>query len=234
MDLDKIKREMLTEIYQIITESDNKGFDEFPPNILDTLESEYSYYYQNKFDWNKKVVEFGDDQQGFKEWAEEKDFEVFNSQLNTIITKVRQDLILLIKKENAKNALEKFEQLIIPVLGNSVLCKPLSKFMEKSLLNLHSAKEIGLAFAEADKIIDSNGSLNTDKIEQSDIFSDMGINLPQFEDYVEKNPEYQGVFDDWERLFNKHTELLLKDLNAYRNSISIQKVRELYYFLVTI
>lgn len=211
-------------------------FNSFPNDILKTLENEYGHEYLNNFDWNSKQDEFiinGEfDGKGFREWLNLNKKEEFIKNLDKIISKVRQDLILLIKERNADKVLKEFEKLIVPVLGNSILTEPLSKFMEFALLNLHTIKELEQAYIEAKNIIDNDGSLNYGKITPSSIFIGDGINLPNFERFVTKNPEYKGVFNDWKKMFDKSMELSSTDLNAFRNSTPYVEIKKLYDFLI--
>lgn len=203
-----------------------------PKDVLKTLENEYGHYYMYNFDWNSKQDEYAGDREGFKEWLELNKKDEFIKNLDKLIRLTRQDLISLIKKRNADRVLRDFEELIKPVLGDSVLLDPLSKFMEIALLNLHSVKEIEQAYIESKNIIDSDGSLNSDKIESSEIFNGDDISLVKFRRFAEKNPEYRGVFNDWKKLFDKSVGSLLVDLNAYRNSTPYEKIKKLYDFLI--
>ena len=85
---------------------------------------------------------------------------------------------------------------------------------------------------KAKNIIDADGSINPLKIQLSTIFTGGDINIPAFENFVNKNPEYQGVFNDWNKLQEDYMALFLKPLNAYRDSTSIDKMRELRNFLI--
>lgn len=212
----------------------NIDFNSFPNDILKTLEDEYGHYYLYNFDWNSKQDEFIDNPKGFREWLNMNKKEEFIKNLDKIIGKVRQDLILLIKQRNADKVLKEFEELIVPVLDNSILVEPLSKFMEFALLNLHTAKEIERAYIEAKNIIDNDGSLNHEKITPSTIFTGGDISLPNFEHFVSKNPEYKGVFNDWKKMFDKSMELSSTELNAFRDSTSYEEIRNLYNFLIKI
>jgi hypothetical protein len=212
----------------------NIDFNSFPNDILKTLEDEYGHYYLNNFDWNSKQDEFVNNPKGFREWLNLNKKEEFIKNLDTIISKVRQDLILLIKKRNADKVLKEFEGLIVPVLDNSILVSPLSKFMEFALLNLHTIKEIEQAYIEAKNIIDNDGSLNYGKITPSSIFIGDDISLPNFERFVTKNPEYKGVFNDWKKMLDKSMELSSTELNAFRDSTPYEKIRNLYNFLIKI
>ncbi len=211
---------------------ENVDFDIFPKEILETLEDEYGQYYLYNFDWNTKQDEFMEDPKGFREWLKNNKSEEFIKNLDKLIQKTRQDLILLTRKRNADKALESFEDLIKPALGDSVLTTPLSKFLEFSILNLHTAKEIEKAYQEAKNIIDSDGSLNYAKITPSEIFVGGEISSPAFENFVKKNPEYKGVYKDWRKLFDTSIDLSSAELNAYRNSTPYEKIKALYDFLV--
>jgi len=208
------------------------NFKSFPKEVLDTLESEYGHYYQSNFDWNSKQDEFMDDPEGFDEWYRKNQSDEFIKNLDKLITKTRQDLILLKRQENAKKALEYFEELIKPALGNSVLTKPLSRFLEFALFNLHTKEELERAYQDAKNIIDPDGSINYAKTNPSEIFVGDDINYPAFEYFVEENPEYKGVYKDWRKLFDISTDLSTTDLNAYRNSTPYEKIKALYDFLV--
>jgi hypothetical protein len=104
--------------------------------------------------------------------------------------------------------------------------------MEFALLNLHTTKEIEQAYIEAKNIIDNDGSLNYGKITPSSIFIGDDINLPNFERFVTKNPEYKGVFNDWKKMFDKSMELSSTELNAFRNSTPYVEIKKLYDFLI--
>src|SRR5690606_38530500 len=104
-------------------------FEEFPKDVLKTLEDEYGHYYKMNFDWNKKQDEFKNNPQQFQSWMKQNQSEEFLKNLDTLIRKTREDLITKRKQINAKKALKDFEELIIPVLGNEVLVEPLTEFM---------------------------------------------------------------------------------------------------------
>lgn len=221
-----------------ITSTNDIEFSSFPKDVLKTLKDEYGHYYLHNFDWNTKQDEFVKngvfDGKGFREWLDMNEKEEFIKNIDKLITATRQDLILLIKKRNANKVLKNFEELIIPVLGNSILTEPLSKFMEFALLNLHTSKEIEQAYNEARNIIDKDGSLNYSKITPSTIFIGDGISLPNFERFVTKNTEYKGVFNDWKEMLDKSIELSSAELNAYRDSTPYEQIRKLYDFLINI
>jgi len=234
----ELRKFIATTIREYLNENvltiNNIDFNSFPNDILKTLEDEYGHYYLNNFDWNSKQDEFVNNPKGFREWLNLNKKEEFIKNLDTIISKVRQDLILLIKKRNADKVLKEFEGLIVPVLDNSILVSPLSKFMEFALLNLHTMKEIEQAYIEAKNIIDNDGSLNYGKITPSSIFIGDDINLPNFERFVTKNPEYKGVFNDWKKMLDKSMELSSTGLNAFRDSTPYLEIKKLYDFLIKI
>jgi hypothetical protein len=234
----ELRKFIATTIREYLNENvltiNNIDFNSFPNDILKTLEDEYGHYYLNNFDWNSKQDEFVNNPKGFREWLNLNKKEEFIKNLDTIISKVRQDLILLIKKRNADKVLKEFEGLIVPVLDNSILVSPLSKFMEFALLNLHTMKEIEQAYIEAKNIIDNDGSLNYGKITPSSIFIGDDISLPNFERFVTKNPEYKGVFNDWKKMLDKSMELSSTELNAFRDSTPYLEIKKLYGFLIKI
>lgn len=239
MELRKFIKTTIREyLNENITSTNDIEFSSFPKDVLKTLKDEYGHYYLHNFDWNTKQDEFVKngvfDSKGFREWFDMNEKEEFIKNIDKLITATRQDLILLIKKRNANKVLKNFEELIIPVLGNSILTEPLSKFMEFALLNLHTSKEIEQAYNEARNIIDKDGSLNYSKITPSTIFIGDGISLPNFERFVTKNTEYKGVFNDWKEMLDKSIELSSAELNAYRDSTPYEQIRKLYDFLINI
>lgn len=207
-------------------------FDKFPKEALKTLIDEYFHYFKNNFDWNSKQDEFNTYSE-FTDWVDENEKEEFLNNLNLLIRKTRQDLILIKKRKLSEKALEYFEELIKPTLGNEVLTDVLSVYLQNVILNPNlNIRELDKEYENTKKIIDSDGNLNQDKLTQSKIFTGENINLPNFERFVEKNPEYRGVFDDWKKLFDKDIELTLKSLNAFRNSTSYNSIKKLYDFLI--
>ena len=207
-------------------------FSSFPSDVLETLQNEYGHYYLNNYDWNTKQDEFIDDGKAFREWGKQNASDEFLKNLNKIIHKIRQDLIVLIKLRCAKKVLADFEDLIKPTLGNEVLVEPLSKYMEYALLHLDNIKDLEEAYQNSKNIIDSDGSINMSKITPSDLFNGDEISLVNFENFAKKNPEYMGVFKDWEKLFNIEIELSLTQLNAFRDTTSYEKIRNLYDYLI--
>lgn len=205
-------------------------FNTFPKDVKDTLENEYGHYFLHNFNWNDMQDKHGDH---FNQWLDQNESDEFKKNINLLIQKTRADLITLKKRQISNKSLEYFEELIKPTLGNSVLTEPLSIFMEYALYNSHSIEDIEKAYAEAKNIIDNDGSIDISKITPSKIFVGDSISLPNFERFAKNNPEYLGVFNDWKKLFDKHTELLMKDLNAFRSSTPYNKIKDLYDFLLS-
>ena len=204
----------------------------FPENVLNTLKDEYGQYFLYKYDWNEKQDEFLDNAQGFKKWLRKHESEEFIKNIDKLIRKTRQDLILLKRVKITETALDYFEKLIIPALSNEVLVGPISVFMYKALMKNNTIEDINDEFKKAKDIIDNDGSLNIDKVTPSKIFVDDMISLPNFERFAEDNPEYMGVFNDWKKLFDKNIKLTLQELNAYSNSTTYKEIKELYEFLI--
>jgi hypothetical protein len=219
-------------------------FDLFPKDILKTLEGEYGQYYKHNFDWNSKQKEFMKDGvydgKGFQEWLKNNQREEFIKNLDVLIKKTRQDLILKHKQRLAKKALDNFEELIVPVLGDEVLIGPISEYLASALMVIGSVntdvdyiqRELAKAYAEAKNIIDDDGSLNYSKINQSTLFSGDEISQPKFKEFVQKNPDYMGVYNSWKKLFDKEMEISLTDLNAFRSSTRYSDIKDLYNFLI--
>lgn len=215
----------------------------FPKEILKTLENEYGQYYQNKFDWNAKQEEFIKngvfDGKGFGKWIENNEREEFIKNLDVLIKKTRQDLIVKHRQKIAQRVLDDFEDLIMPVLGDEVLIGPISQYLASAYLIIGSTntdinyinKELAKAHDEAKNIIDNDGSLNYSKVNPSTLLSGDKISLPKFEAFVRKNPKYKGIFNDWKKLFDKSIELSLIELNAFRDSTPYSKIKDLYDFL---
>jgi hypothetical protein len=229
MNIDKFIAET---VQRYLNEEIQNPFENIPQTILKTLRDEYFQYFLFNFDWNSKQDEFIGKGDEFQNWLKNNEIEEFLKNIDLLIQKTRQDLILLKRKELADKALDYFEELIIPVLGDKVLVEPLSVFMEFALLNNHTVKDLENAYREAKNIIDADGSINHSKLTPSKIFVGDSISLPNFEKFVKNNPEYVGVFKDWEKLLNKYMELSSRELNAYRDSTPYKSIKELYLFLV--
>ena len=78
-----------------------------------------------------------------------------------------------------------------------------------------TGESIARGFSEAKNIIDKEGSIDFRKTKESELFKGGEINRAAFERLVENNPQYQGVFNDWEKLSTENTESVLQDLNAF-------------------
>lgn len=220
----------MKKIKTTLLEFTNENIDNLPDNIRSTLE-EYRHIYVPKFDWNKMMDKY---KNKFNRWLEQHEKRGFEENIDTLITKVRQDLILLKKRKLAEKALKKFEELIIHVLGNKILIKPLSKFEVDALLHIHDIDELNKAFAKAKDIIDEYGDIEKSKIETSEFFDGDIISLPNFQRFVEENPDFKGVFEDWKKLFNRTIDLSLEELNAFRSSTAYDDIKNLYNYLIKV
>ena len=212
-------------------------FDEFPEDVLETLENNFFYMYKTNFDWNNKTKEFslpegGYDTIAFNKWVEAHQQTEFINNLNKIISAVREDVILLKRRKLSERKLEAFEELIKPVFGNHITSDALSKFEEEILLNPYvTIEQIEKGFEEAKNLIDQYGNIDPRKTEKSTIFVGGEINIPNFERFVEKYPEYRKTFDIWYQLFEESTKYLLKNTNAH-HVVGYEKLRKLYDFLI--
>lgn len=212
-------------------ESKLVDFDSFPISIQDTLFNEYGDFAYN-FDWNKKISEF-DSSIEFNIWRKKNQSKEFLNNLDNIIQKTTKDMILIKKREIAAKKLKAFEEIIISALGKDILAPALSKYEELVLMNPNvTVEDIESGLKKAKDIIDSDGDLNQSKIEPSDIFTDDVVSIIAFENFVEKNPEFKGVFNDWKSLLNDYLELESKKLYAFRETVPLDKIRELRNFLI--
>lgn len=209
------------------------SYQSIPADIKKTLEDEYFHLLPRGYDYNEKLKVYQNDIEAFKEFIlKEKEKTLFDN-IDRIISAIRKDLILLKRKKAAKAALDGFEQLIKPALGDEVLLDPISKYMERVLMSSHDLNEIRDAFNDAKNIMDEDGSIDYEKIEQSDIFDGDIISVSKFEKFAGRNPEYQGVFNDWKKMFYDYIELSDEGLNAYRgDSVGYKRLRKLYDYLV--
>jgi hypothetical protein len=242
--LSEIIKNKINENIEIENFNNDFDFNIIPKEILKTLEDNYFHIYQNNYDWNEKQDEFVKDgvfdSSEFEKWRENNEKEEFIKNLNKLIILVRQDLILLIKQRNIEKVLNDFEDLIKPTLGNEVLIGPISEYLASALIIIgsvdtdinHINKELSKAFKESKNIIDNDGSINYSKITPSKIFNGEDISLTNFEYFVKKNPDYQGVFNDWKKIFDKDIELSLKKFNSFRSSINYLDIKNLYNFLI--
>jgi len=207
-------------------------FDNFPENILKTLESNYFHFYDMNFDWNEKMAEFGSDVAAFNKWREENAQNGFLKNLDKVIAAVRSDLILKRRRALAERKLKEFEELIIPVFGKHITGRALTKFEEAAIMFSEATPEsIQKAFEDAKNLIDSEGNIDSSKMEKSHIFNGNDINIPNFERFVEANPEYQKTYDIWRKLFFADSKLMMTDTKAI-HIISYEELKRLYDFLL--
>ena len=142
-------------------------------------------------------------------------------------------MILLKRKGIVAMKLKAFEELIIPVLGDDILSQRLTKYQEKVILNPHATPEsIKQGFEDAKHMIGDDIDTILAKSELSDVFLGGEINVSAFERYIEKHPEKKKTYDDWKKIFDEDMELTLTDLNAFRDSTSIERIRDLRNFLI--
>lgn len=207
---------------------ENFDYSEIPSDIKKTLD-EYTRFYLDKFDWNSKMDEYGN---SFSKWLKEYEETQLLKNKNKLLLALSSDLVLIKKQKLVDRKLEVFEELIIPVLGNEVLVPALSKFEEDILMDPNlTISELEKEMKKAKSIFDEDGNIDQRKIQQSEIFKGDNINLPSFEKFVSKNPEYKGVFDAWKKLFDTSIELSLIELNAFRNSTSFESIMKLYKYV---
>ena len=204
-------------------------FDGFPEDVLETLKRNYLNKYTNNFDWNQKSDELGN---GMNKFLKDNDIAQFLKYKNKIISDIRQDLILLRRKAFAEKKLKEFEDLIKPVFGKHITGRALSKFEEYAISYSDATPEsIERAFQDAKNVIDSEGNIDSSKMEKSTMFPGGDINIPNFERFVVANPEYRKMFDIWHKLHEQHLHLLLTDTNAF-HIISYKQMKRLYDFLI--
>ena len=212
-----------------LVDLDTNLFDEFPEDVLKTLENNFFYMYSKNFNWNEKTRELGGD---FNKWWDKRKQSEFLKNLDKIISAVRYDLILNKRKKLAKRKLEAFEELIKPVFGNNITGDALTKFEEEVILNPYcTILDIEKAFQEAKNIIDEYGNIDQMKIQKSTFFPGGEINIPNFERFVEKNPQYQKTFDIWNKLNDEEIKLMLAHTKAH-HIIGYKELRRLYDFLI--
>jgi len=142
--------------------------------------------------------------------------------VDLVLEKINEDIASLKNKDLIEEKLRAFEELIIPAISEDITSPALTQFEADVLMDPNAtAESIERGFRKAKNIIDKEGSIDFSKTKESDLFKGGEINLPAFERFVDKNPEYEGVFNDWEKLFTESTEALLKDLNAF-NVVDIE------------
>jgi hypothetical protein len=212
-------------------------FDEFPEDVLETFQNNYSYTLNTNYDWNNKMGEFkfpdgSYDTESFHKWLNKNKQNEFIRNINKIISDVRHDLLIIKRRKLAKKKLEAFEDLIIPVFGNHITGDALSKFEEQILMNPDATiEDIEKGHQEAKNIIDAEGNIDSSKLEKSLLFPNGEINIPNFERFVDANPEYKKTYDIWWKLFKDETNLLLAKMNALY-IINYNQIKKLYNFLL--
>ena len=217
-------------------------FDNFPEDILKTLEDSYSHIYAHNYDWNSKQDEYiinGEfDGAGFRKWREQNEQDEFIKNLGKIISAVRSDMILFKRRELADKKVKEFESLILPVFGKHITGRALSEFEAAALMWVGymddpatQQKKIEQAMQDAKNIIDGEGNIDSTKITPSTMFPGGEVNLPEFERFIEKNPEYQKTFDIWHKLFMEDINLTLQDTKAFR-VVDYNMLAPLYKFLM--
>jgi len=215
------------------TEIDNQiDIKKFPKHIQKILIDEYGSYFYFNFDWNTEQDKHGSN---FNSWLDKHVNKEFIKNLDYLIILTGQDLTRLKRREYAKRKLEDFEDLIKDAVDKNLFKLTLKKY-ELDLIMYgynYSGKELEQELAKVKDIFDENGDIDFSKIEEITI--DLGgINLPNFERFVKKNPEFQGVFDEWEKLFDADINSTLIELNAFRSSTPFDKIKELNMFLKNI
>jgi len=214
-------------------------FDEFPEDVLKTLKDEYGHIYKHNFDWNSKSREFTSsdpgrayDAEAFNDWLEQNEQSEFVKNQDKIISAVRSDLLLMKRRVLAKKKLDAFEELIKPVFGKHITGDVLTKFEEEVIMNPDATVEsIERGFQEAKNLIDQYGNIDPRKMEKSTFFTGGDINIPNFERFVQANPEYRKTFDVWSRMNDESMDLDMRHMNAFRG-YSYEPIRKLYDFLM--
>jgi hypothetical protein len=167
------------------------------------------------FDYNKESQ-----REDYFDWLNNFYDSQFQKNLNYVISLIDEDIELLEKREESEKKLKDFEELILPTLGNDVKNPALTEYQEMILMNpdafdSYNLKETQKALSDKG-IFNEDGSINEQKISYSKYFDEEGINLPAFEDFVEKNPEFQGVFNHWKKLFDESMRLSIQSTHAFR------------------
>ncbi len=219
-------------------------FDEFPEEVLKTLEENYLSYIMN-FDWNKVQDSFIDgdkfDSEGFGRWIENHKQSQLKKNINKIISIVRRDMILIKRRKYSEQALRKFEELLLSVFGSDIKGEALSEFEAAALLYAGfmddvdtQIEKIEQAFRDAKKIVDDNGDIDYSKITKSTLFDGEHMSYPKFERFIEKNPQYKRTYNIWKKLhdkyFNDSYETRL--VAYYEYSIKFEQLYRLYKFLI--
>lgn len=204
----------------------------FPKDILNTLEAEYGHYFLYKFDWNTEQDNHPTD---FNEWFKKQANDEFVKNLNKLIMLTGQDLTTIKRKEFADRKLKDFEDLIKDAVDKDLFKLTMKKY-ELDLIMWgynYSPAELSSELKKVKDVFDEAGQLDYSKIEDIN-FDAGGIVLSKFESFVEKNPEFKGVFDTWKKLFDENMDMTLKELNAFRSSTTFKRIKELNEFLKNI
>lgn len=219
-----------------LNEEGNLGvFDNFPPELLEFMEDNYSHMYMHNYDWNEMSNYFRDRGEEFREWRDNKEADEFVKNEAKIITAIRSDLINIRRTKIAKLKLDAYEELLVSLLGNHITGEALTKFQEDVLLDPNATPaSIQRGFEQARYIIDQYGNIDQRKIEISTVFPGGEINYPTFERFVEEYPKYLSTFKIWEGLLNEYHKHDMKNLNGFRiYEGHYKKLRSLYDFLTS-
>jgi hypothetical protein len=206
--------------------------EDFPKNIQKILVDEYGSYFYYNFDWNTEQDKHG---VNFNKWCNDHANKEFLKNLDYLIILTGQDLTKIKRREFAQKKLEDFEDLIKDAIDKNLFKLTLKKY-EYNLIMYgydYNGKELQQELAKVKDIFYENGDIDFSKIEEITINLG-GINLPNFERFVKKNPEYQGIFDEWKKLFDADIDATLTELNAFRDSTPFDKIKELNIFLKSI
>lgn len=187
-----------------------------------TIDSNYNREFGiYDFDFNKESK-----RENYFEWFTKFKNEQFKKNLKKGINAVSEDIDLLEKRKQSDKKLKDFEELILPTLGNDVKNPSLSEYQEMVFMNPYASEEELRKALSDTSIFNEDGSINKAKITESEFFNEEGINLPSFERFAEKNPEYKGVFDSWKKMLDENMALHNKETNAFRYP-SIADLKEL-------
>jgi hypothetical protein len=225
-----------------LNEEGNLGvFDNFPPELLEFMEDNYSHMYRHNYDWNEMSAKFMNretgeyDGEGFSKWKEKKETDEFVKNKSKIISAIRSDLITLRRRKLTKLKLDAYEELLVSLLGNNITGQALTRFEADIIMDPYATVEsIRRGFEEAKNILDKFGRVNPDKVELSTVFPGGHINYPTFERFVEDNPKYLGTYETWDNLHKEYQKHDMKELNGFRlYDGHYKKLRSLYDFLTS-
>ena len=225
-----------------LNEEGNLGvFDNFPPELLEFMEDNYSHMYRFKYDYNEKASRFVNretgeyDGAGFRKWMDENTADEFVKNKSKIISAIRSDLITLRRRKLTKLKLDAYEELLISLLGNNITGQALTRFEADIIMDPYATVEsIRRGFEEAKNILDKHGRVNPDKVELSTVFPGGHINYPTFERFVEDNPKYLSTYETWDKLHKEYQKHDMKELNGFRiYDGHYKELRSLYDFLTS-